>query len=170
MSHECPNCHGKEFHANQRLYVDVIVDGGNNFLRNIAGTERTGELGVTITEADNPYGPFRCINCGVEYDDLDELVEAEGEPAPGLMEFCTLTVLNLTNGDVRDHDLYVGKSREEVSRWAEGRAANYATENGVANIDNPEVRNAFLNDGFIDSEDGTRRILIMWPDVTETDV
>ena len=94
----------------------------------------------------------------------------EAEEKPTAMEFCTLTVIDLVNGDVCAHELYVGKIREEVCQLAEGRATNYAKDNGVANIDNPEVWNAFLDDGYIDNEDGTRRVLIMWPDVTKMDV
>ena len=56
------SCGSTRFSANQACYHSIIVDGDNNFIRNI-------EIG----EAENPYGLYHCTNCGAEYDDLDEL-------------------------------------------------------------------------------------------------
>ena len=64
----CANCGSKEFSANQIVRVNVVVDSQNNFLRNSSDT-----LENSVYDADNPFGPYSCINCGEEYDDLDAI-------------------------------------------------------------------------------------------------
>ena len=62
----CPHCGNGEFHAHQQLYVNVIVDGNNHFLRNPAALEEG------VYESSRPYGPYVCANqeCKLEIEDL----------------------------------------------------------------------------------------------------
>lgn len=62
-------CGCSNFYARQRLYVDVVVDGNNNFLGN--GVD--DNLSHSISESERPYGPYTCIRCGREYDELHDL-------------------------------------------------------------------------------------------------
>ncbi|MBQ3570206.1 MAG: hypothetical protein IJA20_05970 [Methanocorpusculum sp.] len=62
-------CGCNRFYAHQQLYADVIVDGGNNFIGN--GVD--DNLSNSISESGKPYGPYTCIMCGREYDDLEDL-------------------------------------------------------------------------------------------------
>ena len=55
-------CGSTRFTASQVCYHDIIVDSYNNFHRDIG-----------ISESEKPYGPYRCTECGKEYEDLDEL-------------------------------------------------------------------------------------------------
>jgi len=66
-------CGCDNFYAHQQVYVDVIVDGDNNFLANAVSSN----LEYSITEAGKPYGPYTCLKCGREYDDLNELSASE---------------------------------------------------------------------------------------------
>ena len=54
-------CGYDEFYAHQLCRHDVKVDGDNNFQSEIA-----------VYDAETPYGPFRCVNCGKEYETLTE--------------------------------------------------------------------------------------------------
>lgn len=60
-------CGCREFGAHMRCYHDVIVDPDNNYLGECA------EGGTAIYEAEEPYGPYCCMNCGREYDELSDL-------------------------------------------------------------------------------------------------
>lgn len=62
----CVNCGGKEFSASQVVRVNVVVDIDNHFLRN-----ESENMVNSVYDADNPYGPYTCINCGEEYVNLD---------------------------------------------------------------------------------------------------
>jgi hypothetical protein len=46
--------------------MDVICDGDGDFYDNI-------ETGIesAIYDAEQPYGPFQCVECGAEYDELN---------------------------------------------------------------------------------------------------
>ena len=55
-------CGNTRFTAGQVCYHDIIVDSYNDFARDIA-----------ISEAEKPYGPYRCTECDAEYEKLDEL-------------------------------------------------------------------------------------------------
>jgi hypothetical protein len=59
-------CGGTEFTASQRCYHDIIVNSCNIFVRD------TG-----ISDANRPHGPYICIQCNIEYDELDGLDEVE---------------------------------------------------------------------------------------------
>lgn len=58
----CLNCGHKEFSARQKKYMDIVVDGNNSWIRNQS---------EEATDAENPYGPYECLNCEEEYDDLE---------------------------------------------------------------------------------------------------
>lgn len=66
-SKKCAKCGNDEFYAHQRVYMDVVVDVNNTFIRNISDVESS------IYESEVPYGPYTCTKCGREYDSLDEL-------------------------------------------------------------------------------------------------
>lgn len=59
--HFCPNCECEEFRGNQKVVMDVIVDSNGDWIRN----EKDG-----ITDSDDPFGPFTCVNCGALYHEL----------------------------------------------------------------------------------------------------
>lgn len=62
-------CGGTKFYAHQQLYVDVVVDGDNDFLGNAVDDNLSSSIG----EAGKPYGPYTCVKCGREYDELHDL-------------------------------------------------------------------------------------------------
>jgi len=55
-------CGNKSFSAHQRCYHDVVVNSCNVYKKDNG-----------VYESENPYGPYTCIVCGAEYDDLNEL-------------------------------------------------------------------------------------------------
>lgn len=61
-------CGGTEFTASQKCYHDIRVNGDNTFIKEIE-----------ISQADSPYGPYTCTQCGAEYDELSMLAEVEVE-------------------------------------------------------------------------------------------
>jgi len=54
-----------KFIARQRCYHDIIVDNDNNFIQNDALPGQS-----SIYESEIPYGPYTCVKCGKEYDEL----------------------------------------------------------------------------------------------------
>lgn len=65
----CPMCGSTEFSAHQVIHVDVMVDIETGFFDgNISG-----DIGANICEVGDPYGPYTCMNCGFECDELSEL-------------------------------------------------------------------------------------------------
>ena len=61
-------CGCNRFYAHQVVHMDVIVDADGMFLDNIPdGIESA------IYEAGTPFGPFQCVECGAEYDEITEL-------------------------------------------------------------------------------------------------
>jgi len=61
-------CGYNEFYAHQRCYHDIKVNEHGDFISN-----------VEIYESENPYGPFRCVNCGKEHEELIEPVKTTHE-------------------------------------------------------------------------------------------
>lgn len=59
-------CGCDQFYASQCVYIDIIVDEHGNFLENRYSTAEE-----SIFEADDPYGPYYCTECGAEYDQLE---------------------------------------------------------------------------------------------------
>lgn len=67
-THCCPKCKSTEFSAHQLCRMDVIVNGDNIFERNFSEN-----AAADIYDAETPYGPYECMTCGAEYDDLEAL-------------------------------------------------------------------------------------------------
>jgi len=55
----CPNCGCVEFTAHQQCYHDIVVSLNNTF-----------ESDSGIYESETPYGPYGCINCDYECEEL----------------------------------------------------------------------------------------------------
>jgi hypothetical protein len=66
-------CGGTEFSAHQILRVDIVVDGDNEFIRN----ENELDDSLAIYDAEAPYGPYVCRNCGMEYDNMEDREDSE---------------------------------------------------------------------------------------------
>ena len=62
----CKKCGNSELIAHQVPRADIVVDGNNNFLRNM----ECG-LDASVYDAGKPYGPYTCTRCGEEYDELN---------------------------------------------------------------------------------------------------
>lgn len=71
-------CGCKEFFAHQVCHLDVVTDSKNHFLRNCNG----GNAAASIYEAGRPFGPYTCINCGLEYDELEDIPERITDAQP----------------------------------------------------------------------------------------
>lgn len=65
----CPVCGGTEFSAHQVVHIDVLIDIETGFFDGNIG----GDIGANICEVDDPYGPYTCMNCRFECDELSEL-------------------------------------------------------------------------------------------------
>lgn len=62
------HCNNKEFFAHQKCFVDVVVDGNNNFLKN-----KYENFEQSVYESEKPYGQYTCSNCGEEFNELKDL-------------------------------------------------------------------------------------------------
>jgi ribosomal protein S27E len=63
MDLRCPNCKNtKRFIGHQRLYTDVIVDSSGQWIGDPYDK-------IEIYEAENPYGPWTCTECGKVFDE-----------------------------------------------------------------------------------------------------
>ena len=71
-------CGSGTFNATQVCYVDVIVDGENNFIRDLYGDD-DGRDEDPVYDAEDPYGPYTCTKCGAEYNELNELITEPDE-------------------------------------------------------------------------------------------
>ena len=59
-------CGCNRFYGHQVVRMNVICDENGDFDDNIeAGVE------AAIYDAGKPYGPFQCVQCGAEYDELN---------------------------------------------------------------------------------------------------
>jgi hypothetical protein len=61
-------CGSNRFQAHQQLYVDVVVDDANYFMEDAAET-----VEQSTYECSNPYGPYTCLGCHKEYDELPQV-------------------------------------------------------------------------------------------------
>jgi len=67
-SQKC-RCGSDMFNAHQLARHDVVVDAGGIYQKDIG-----------VYDAEHPYGPFTCVQCGAEYDELADLdKKPEGE-------------------------------------------------------------------------------------------
>lgn len=62
----CPECGCTEFYARRRCTLDIKVDGDNEFLDGV----HPDDVGADIYDAEDPFGPYECVECGAEYDEL----------------------------------------------------------------------------------------------------
>lgn len=69
---KCKICGSETFEAHQELHVDVICDGDGDFIHNLAET-----LEASISDSNNPFGPFTCTHCGAVYEELEEGAKVE---------------------------------------------------------------------------------------------
>lgn len=58
-------CGCNRFYGHQIVRMDVICDEYGNFDSDI-----TEGLESAIYDSEKPYGPFTCVECGEEYDEL----------------------------------------------------------------------------------------------------
>jgi len=64
-------CGNQKFSAHQVLHVSIVVDEENDYLHPESGENEFDCIGgEDIYEANNPFGPYQCTNCGEEYDEL----------------------------------------------------------------------------------------------------
>ncbi len=63
----CKICGKNQFIGHQIIRADVLVSGNGEFEGNLPGG-----LEGHIYDAEKPYGPFTCVCCGTEYDELTE--------------------------------------------------------------------------------------------------
>lgn len=70
---DCKNCGNPEFITEQAYYLEVIVDGYGEYLRNNTEDDRP-----KFTDAEKPMFPIKCTNCGSSYEkyELEENAEA----------------------------------------------------------------------------------------------
>lgn len=64
---KCKVCGKDRFIGHQMVRADVLVDGSGEYCDDLPGG-----LSAHIYDHGNPYGPFTCISCGAEYEELDE--------------------------------------------------------------------------------------------------
>ena len=65
--HVCP-CGSHLFTGHQLMRADVIVDGDGGFYDNL-----DCGLDAAVYDSEKPYGPFRCMKCHTEYDELSDV-------------------------------------------------------------------------------------------------
>lgn len=61
----CKTCGNSQFIGHQIIRANVLVGGDGKFVGNLSGG-----LEGHIYDAGKPYGPFTCICCGAEYEEL----------------------------------------------------------------------------------------------------
>ena len=65
VSYQCPFCGSKRFIGHQLIRADVYVDENGDFDGNLPGG-----LEAAIYDSEKPYGPFTCIKCSEEFNEL----------------------------------------------------------------------------------------------------
>lgn len=65
-------CGCDRFYAHQACRLSVVVNSDNFFVENVGGNAE-----AAIYDVKDPYGPYQCVECGAEYDSLEDLSEAE---------------------------------------------------------------------------------------------
>ena len=92
----CKICGKNQFIGHQIIRADVLVDGDGEFAGNLSGG-----LEGHIYDSEKPYGPFTCICCGAEYDELTEdsypvyFYEGNTLQSPGKILRCSDRMLRL---------------------------------------------------------------------------
>ena len=65
----CKKCGCNRFYGHQVVRMDIICTS-LGFERNVHEN-----ISEDIYDSETPYGPFTCVKCGAEYEDLEELPE-----------------------------------------------------------------------------------------------
>ncbi len=73
---KCPNCGNDRFYAHRVVHTDVIVDEDGDFLEDCPEGVHPSE----IYQANKPYGPYACTECGEEFAELTAEASQEGAP------------------------------------------------------------------------------------------
>lgn len=60
-------CGCNRFYAHQVVRIDIICNEYGEFDDNIY----KDDIEASIYDAERPYGPFQCVECGAEYDELN---------------------------------------------------------------------------------------------------
>lgn len=63
----CKKCGCNKFHGHQLVRMDVICTS-QGFEENVHN-----DISQDIYDSEQPYGPFSCVDCGQEYEDLENL-------------------------------------------------------------------------------------------------
>ncbi len=63
---KCPACGCRRFNAKRTVHTDIIVDEDGDFVEDCPEGQHPAE----VTDVSKPYGPYTCVNCGEEFDDL----------------------------------------------------------------------------------------------------
>ena len=92
------------------------------------------------------------------------ILECAGVKQP--CEFCNVVVVNTAEANVVETDLIIGADNSAVAKRAEEVAVQHVRQycRSIL-IDDPEVREAFLDNGYV--EDGCIAVFLTWPHVTE---
>ena len=77
---KCGKCGCGEFYASQVKKLDVIVDGNNQFLY-----DDTPDYKDFVYGEYEPFGPYTCVQCGMEYASLSDLPDVP-EPDSNAVE------------------------------------------------------------------------------------
>ena len=65
---ECSTCHNSRFEARQKSVEGIIVDGENKSIDSIKNSSNSFD----------PYGPYKCTQCGREEDELERFRNEPG--------------------------------------------------------------------------------------------
>lgn len=81
-------------------------------------------------------------------------------------EFCNVVVVNTADANVVETELIIGADNSAVAKRAEDVAVQHVRQycRNIL-IDDPEVREAFLDNGYV--EDECIVVFLTWPSVTE---
>lgn len=65
--YRCPICSGTKFTGHQLVRTFVYVNEYGNYMEDLPGG-----IEANVYDSEKPYGPFECVGCGKEYDELPE--------------------------------------------------------------------------------------------------
>lgn len=73
---KCKCCGGDRFYARQMIRMDVICNENQGYERPLNRAEPMSD----IYDASECYGPFQCLGCGAEYEELRDGAEPDEGP------------------------------------------------------------------------------------------
>lgn len=120
--HFCPNCGSEKFRGSQEVTIDVIVDSDGNWIENDKGG---------VTDSDNPFGPFTCINCGDEYDDLPIQVDESmvSKMIEKKSDFTKKEIIDTFDTEV--HEIFADKASKINNEGINGQISFLVKEKGI---------------------------------------